>query len=473
MRKSPLRTAALLLAAALTVGAWGCSSEPSSAPATDKTAAARPVTPPPELLETQEAFVAVSQTVVPAVVNIRAARRSRAASLIPLFEDFFQDLFKHRSRPQREEQSLGSGFFINADGYILTNAHLVEGAEKIRVRLSDQRIFPGRVVGVDTRTDVAVLKIDGAGKLPAVAALGDSDQLRVGQWALAVGNPFGLEGTLTVGVVSATRRTDMGIEEYEDFIQTDASINPGNSGGPLVNIYGQVIGVNTAIVAAGQGIGFAIPINLAHSVAEQLIAKGEVTRGWLGVTVQSLTPDLATSFGLQEPRGVLVNSVLPGSPAARGGLQQGDVLLAVNGRQVEGSGDFRVLIAAIPPGGKAELKLWRNRELTTLSLTLGSPGDSPPPRATATGNSSPLLGISVAPGQSKEGLTITRVDADGPSAAHGIRKGDVLLSLNRREMKHPDDFRAAVKEAETSRNVLLLLRRGDTALYVAFSLPQD
>lgn len=470
MEKRHSAPGAWVLAAALTAVAWGCSPEPPPAPAVEKPAAVRPITAPPELLETQEAFVAVSRQVIPAVVNIRAARRGKIDTLIPLFEDFFHDLFKNRPRPKREEKNLGSGFIISADGHILTNAHVVKGAEEIRVKLADQRVFAGKLVGLDSRTDVAVLKIENAGKLPGAVTLGDSDKLRVGEWALAVGNPFGLEGTMTVGIISATRRTDMGIEEYEDFIQTDASINPGNSGGPLVNIFGEVIGVNTAIVAAGQGIGFAIPINLAHSIAEQLIGTGEVTRGWLGVMIQNLTPELAISFGLQEPRGVLVNGVIADSPAEKGGIQRGDVILAVKGRKVEGVGDFKLLIAHIPPGETADLKLWRNGAFTTVTLTLDS---SPPVNEvpeSAAGNHSTRIGITVDPAEAAEGLSIVKVDPQSPAAAHGVRVGDRLLSVNRRDTNNLEDFQAAVKDAESSGQLLLLLRRGDNTLYMAFPL---
>jgi S1-C subfamily serine protease len=250
--------------------------------------------PPVELLATQQAFTEVSTKATPAVVNIRAERIRTTSRLGPLFEDFFGDLFRAPRTPQ-SEQSLGSGFMISADGIILTNAHVIDGAEQIKVRLADQRVFPGEVLGIDPKTDVAVLKVKSDQPLP-VAVLGDSERIRVGQWALAIGNPFGLDSTLTVGVVSATGRANVGIEDYEDFIQTDASINPGNSGGPLLNIYGEVVGINTAIVAAGQGIGFAIPINLARQVAEQLIATGEVTRGWLGVSIQPNARDCGAAM---------------------------------------------------------------------------------------------------------------------------------------------------------------------------------
>ena len=328
--------------------------------------------PPAELLATQRAFTEVSTKVTPAVVNIRAERVRAVPRLGPLFDEFFGDLFRQPRVPQRE-QSLGSGFIISAAGLILTNAHVVEGAEQIKVYLADQRVFPGEVLGIDAKTDVAVLKVNSDQPLP-VAVLGDSERIRVGQWALAIGNPFGLDSTLTVGVVSATGRANVGIEDYEDFIQTDASINPGNSGGPLLNIYGEVVGINTAIVAAGQGIGFAIPINLAQQIAQQLIATGKVTRGWLGISIQPLDPALAETFGLQSVAGAIVTRVLPGSPAAAAGLQRGDVLLSFAGKAVRGVGELQLLVANAPIGKGVPVEILRNGKRLALTVII-SPRD--------------------------------------------------------------------------------------------------
>jgi Do/DeqQ family serine protease len=328
--------------------------------------------PPAELLATQRAFTEVSVKVTPAVVNIRAERVRAVPRLGPLFDEFFGDLFRQPRVPQRE-QSLGSGFIISAEGMILTNAHVIEGAEQIKVYLADQRVFPGEVLGIDPKTDVAVLKVKSDQPLP-VAVLGDSDRIRVGQWALAIGNPFGLDSTLTVGVVSATGRANVGIEDYEDFIQTDASINPGNSGGPLLNIYGEVVGINTAIVAAGQGIGFAIPINLAQQIARQLIATGKVTRGWLGVSIQPLDPALAETFGLQTVAGAVVTKVLPGSPAETAGVQRGDVLLSFAGKAVRGVRELQLLVASAPIGKGVPVEILRNGRRLSLTVTI-SPRD--------------------------------------------------------------------------------------------------
>ena len=333
--------------------------------------------PPAELLATQLAFTEVSTKVTPAVVNIRAERVRAVSRLGPLFEDFFGDLFRAPRTPQ-SEQSLGSGFILSADGIILTNAHVIEGAEQIKVRLADQRVFPGEVLGIDPKTDVAVLKVKSDQPLP-VAVLGNSDRIKVGHWALAIGNPFGLDSTLTVGVVSATGRANVGIEDYEDFIQTDASINPGNSGGPLLNIYGEVVGINTAIVAAGQGIGFAIPINLARQVAEQLIATGEVTRGWLGVSTQPVDPALAESFGLEKVTGALVTKVLPGTPAERAGLQRGDVLLTFAGKAVRGVRELQLMVASAPIGTPVPVDILRNGRRLTLTVEITAREERPAP----------------------------------------------------------------------------------------------
>ena len=340
--------------------------------------------PPAELLATQRAFTEVSVKVTPAVVNIRAERIRSVPRLGPLFDEFFGDLFRQPRVPQRE-QSLGSGFIISAEGIILTNAHVIEGAEQIKVYLADQRVFPGEVLGIDAKTDVAVLKVKSDQPLPVVV-LGDSERIRVGHWALAIGNPFGLDSTLTVGVVSATGRANVGIEDYEDFIQTDASINPGNSGGPLLNIYGEVVGINTAIVASGQGIGFAIPINLAQQIARQLIATGEVTRGWLGVSIQPLDPALAETFGLQTVVGAVVTRVLPGSPAEAAGMQRGDVLLSFAGKAVRGVRELQLLVASAPIGKGVPVEILRDGRRLALTVII-SPRDErkaadgvPPPQ---------------------------------------------------------------------------------------------
>jgi Do/DeqQ family serine protease len=427
--------------------------------------------PAPELISTQKAFIEVSEKVTPAVVNISAARITSAREFGPLFEDFFGDQSRPHPPLQRREQSLGSGFILSEDGYILTNEHVVKAAAEIKVKLSDQRTYEARVVGSDPRTDVAVIKIEAQEKLPTVV-LGDSDTLKVGQWALAIGNPFGLDRTLTVGVISATGRANVGIEDYEDFIQTDASINPGNSGGPLLNIYGEVMGINTAIVASGQGIGFAIPINLARLIADQLIEKGEVSRGWLGVSIQPLTPELAESFGLDKVAGALVNQVFAGSPAEKAGVQRGDVLLTYDGKPVRGVRELQLLVASSPAGSKAELVVLRQGKRLTLPVTIAAQPSPPiaaaaPERRQEQGQG---LGLSVAPTAEGKGVQVEAVDRASAAAAAGVRPGDIILAINQQEVNDPAAFLQAVDSARKKKNVVLLVRRGETVLYLAFPL---
>lgn len=423
--------------------------------------------PPAELLATQSAFIEVSQKVTPAVVNIRAERVRAASRINPLFEEFFGDLFR-APREQRRERSLGSGFIMTDDGYILTNEHVVAGAEEIKVQLADQRIFPGKLVGSDSKTDVAILKIESPEPLP-VAVLGDSDRLRVGQWALAIGNPFGLDSTLTVGVISATGRANVGIEDYEDFIQTDASINPGNSGGPLLNIYGEVVGINTAIVAAGQGIGFAIPINLASLIADQLMSRGEVTRGWLGVGIQPLDPGLAESFGLDRVTGALINKVLPDTPAGRAGLQSGDVLLSFNGKEVRGVRELQLLVASTPIGVAVPVVVLRNGTRLTLQVELSeraADADQPVEQGMDS-----WLGMRLE--EASGSLRVVAVEADSVAAASGVMVNDLLFSVNQHQVERLEDLRNLREKLQPGRNVALLLRRGNAMLFLSVPIPED
>jgi len=303
----------------------------------------------------EEAFSAVAGRVMPAVVNVSTVPK-RTASPAPdeadRFKEFFGEEFFERyfrRRPRDDTRASGSGVIVDGNGYILTNNHVIENAQDIVVRLSDARKFTAKLVGSDPKTDLAVLKVEAATPLP-VAELGDSDALRVGQWAIAIGNPFGLDRTVTVGIISATARTRVGVTTYENFIQTDASINPGNSGGPLLNLDGRVIGVNTAIVASGQGIGFSIPINMAREVMRQLITSGRVVRGWLGVVIQDLNDQLAASFGAREKEGVLVADVMRGGPAESGGLRVGDIIVEFDGTRITEVPDLQRRVAGIPPG---------------------------------------------------------------------------------------------------------------------------
>jgi serine protease Do len=343
----------------------------------------------------QSAFVSVAERVRPAVVHIgtvQVARPRRPPAVPgpfandPAFKDFF-DQFFGRSPDRREEfhqPGLGSGVIIDKRGYVLTNLHVVRGADGVTVRLASKEEFRGRIVGTDAKTDLAVIRFEPTAPL-TVATLGNSDTLRVGEWAIAIGNPFGLDQTVTVGVVSATGRADVGIATYENFIQTDASINPGNSGGPLVNLKGEVIGINTAIVAAGQGIGFAIPANMVKRVTSQLIDRGRVTRGWIGVAMQPLTAELAQSLGLRDTHGAVVARVYPGSPAAAAGLVQNDVVVAFDGTAVDDYHHLQRLSADAEVGKTVTLEIVRNRARKGVQIKVAEaperPGaDSAPPR---------------------------------------------------------------------------------------------
>ena len=350
---------------------------------------ARPTASPPPLARSepapvaealQLAFTQVAEQVRPAVVNIGTVhlakgRRPPAPNPFgedPVFRDFFEQFFGPRQGPRGEfrQPSLGSGVIIDKHGYILTNFHVVKGADEITVKLSSKKEYRGRTVGTDPKTDLAVVKIQPDGEL-TIARLGDSERLKVGEWAIAIGNPFGLEQTVTVGVISATGRSDVGITTYENFIQTDASINPGNSGGPLVNLRGEVIGINTAIVAAGHGIGFAIPINMVKQVVTQLMEKGKVVRGWLGIAVQPLSPELAQSLGSTGAKGAVVASVHPGSPAAEAGLQQGDLILAFGRTAVDDYHHLQRLVADTEVGKAVTLRLPRKKQPLDVQVRIG------------------------------------------------------------------------------------------------------
>ena len=340
----------------------------------------------------QAAFVAVAEQVRPAVVNIGTVQvsRSRRAPAVPgpgaddpFFKDFFDQFFGRGGPGRREEfrqPGLGSGVIVDKRGYVLTNYHVIRGADSVTVKLSSKQEVQGRIVGTDAKTDLAVVRFQPEGDL-RVASLGDSDTLRVGEWAIAIGNPFGLDQTVTVGVVSATGRAEVGIATYENFIQTDASINPGNSGGPLVNLKGEVIGINTAIVATGQGIGFAIPANMAKRVTAQLIDRGKVTRGWIGVSLQPLTAELAQSLGLEGTKGAIVARVHPGSPADTAGLQPNDVITKFGTSPVDDYNHLQRLSSDAEPGTTVPLEVVRRRERKTVSLKIAESPDAPPPSA--------------------------------------------------------------------------------------------
>ncbi|ROR34562.1 serine protease Do/serine protease DegQ [Inmirania thermothiophila] len=411
------------------------------------------------------------ERVTPAVVNIATRGRIRVQDNPLLQDPFFRRFFGLPDVPvERPTQSLGSGVIVDAGaGYVLTNHHVIAKADEITVTLRDGRSFEARLVGSDPETDIAVLQIP-AENLVALP-LADSDRLRVGDFVVAIGNPFGLGQTVTSGIVSALGRSGLGIEGYEDFIQTDASINPGNSGGALVDLRGELVGINTAILAPGGGnvgIGFAIPSNMAREVMEQLVRYGEVRRGRLGVVVQDLTPELARAFGLARGEGAVIAQVVPGSPAEKAGLQPGDVVVEINGRRVRNSADLRNAIGLLRVGERVRLEIVRDGRRRTVEAEIAEPeiarvdGGRIHPRLEGTVLSEIEPG-SEAARQGLEGVVIAEVEPGSPAARAGLRPGDVIVSANRRRVTSLEALRQAV---DPRRPLLMNLRRGEGGLFV-------
>ncbi len=467
----------------------------------EKPAGPKSPTPAPtirELKKASRAFVTVAKAVQPAVVNINTVQIIKSSRTMgpqfrdPFFEpfeDFFgHDMFRHFFQdrrgavPEQRRQSLGSGMIIDAEkGYVLTNNHVVENADEIKITLSDGRDFKGKIVGTDPQTDVGVIQIIGKPKNLVAVKLGDSDQVEVGDWAIAVGNPFGLTQTVTLGIISAKGRANVNVVDYEDFIQTDAAINPGNSGGPLLNVHGNVIGINTAIFSRSggyQGIGFAIPSNMAKYVLEKLIKGEEIERGYLGVYLQDLTDALAKKFGVDSTDGSLVAEVAPDSPADHGGLKTGDIIIAMNGSPVKSPNELRNKIAFSAVGSTITLTIIRNGKQQDLSITLGK-------RPAKTAKVDRLekqggkLGVTVANLNNKyrgkyrtnadHGVVIVEVDPNGLMARTGIREGDVIMEINRKVVEDVDSFKSIVKKIDPKDGILLLLDRQGQKLFLALN----
>ena len=441
-------------------------------------AQAAPQVARPAAVQTLPDFTTIVEGNKAAVVNITSTMKAKASEEEdeasgmdeddPFYDFFrrFQGRNPHQQQPQIR-QGMGSGFIVEPGGVILTNAHVVEGADEVRVRLSDRREFKGKVLGVDHQSDIAVVKIDATG-LPVVK-FGDPAQVRVGEWVLAIGSPFGFENTATVGIVSGTSRS-LPDGTYVPFIQTDAAVNPGNSGGPLFNMRGEVIGINSQIYSRSggyQGIAFAIPINVAAQVKEQLVKYGKVERGRIGVAIQEVTQSLAESFGLGKPQGALVSSVEPGGPADKAGIKPGDVLLGVNGKAVDRSAELPPLVAAVKPGSKANFDVWRDGAKRSLAVTVGElkpeqVASAKP--ASQAGEDTGKLGLALR--QAEEGLVVEK--ASGPAARAGIQRGDVVVAVNGKRVKSTEELRSAAAKAKGT--VALLVKRGDRSIFVPIEL---
>jgi serine protease Do len=432
-------------------------------------------------------FSELAEKVRPGVVNIQVVKKIKNIDFgfhrfsgIPFgeknpFGDFFGPFSEENPPRGFEQRGVGSGFVMNRDGYILTNNHVVEDADQIKVRLVNGKEYDGKIVGQDTKTDLALIKIKASSDLQPLD-LGNSDDLKVGSWVVAVGSPFGLEQTITAGIVSAKGRV-IGSGPYDNFIQTDASINPGNSGGPLINMKGEVVGINTAIIASGQGIGFAIPINMAKEIAPQLQEKGHVIRGWLGVSIQEVTPALAKSFDLKEKKGALVAQVISGSPAEKAGIEQGDIIVEFDGKEVTDSKDLPRIVASTPVGKAVTIKLIRNGKVLDRQMKVGEMEEKV---EVAKAPSHKSLGITVQNltpeiarglGLKKDtGVVVTRVEPGSPAADAGIQTGDVVQEVNRKPIKNVEDFVQKIDKAKGQENVLLLIQRGQNNLFAALSL---
>jgi serine protease Do len=447
----------------------------------------------PEL--TSKAFTATAKKSIPAVVFLKVEANAREAEEgnYPYGyqnpydaggDDFFNRFFGspyrggQPSKPQ-PQQSQGSAFLVSADGYIMTNAHVVKGADKIIAVLNDGREMDATLVGSDPQTDVAVVKIEG--KDFPFLKLGDSDEIDIGEWVVAIGSPFQLEASLTVGVVSAKGRQNLKITDFEDFIQTDAAINPGNSGGPLLNLKSEVVGINTAIVSRSggyMGIGFAIPSNMAKNIMAQIIDNGSVTRGFLGVSLQPVDKDIADAFNLPKPEGALISEVVKDSPADKAGLKQGDIILEYNKLPIKTLQSFRNEISLMPPGSKVDLKVNRKGQLLMLAVTLGNATEA----AGSSGTIIQKLGMEIdtlTPDLAKqlgytlkeEGVVISKVKPGSAAATAGLRPGFLIQAVNHKKISTVDEFNEAIKHPENKR-ILLLIRQGNATRFYSIKVEQ-
>jgi serine protease Do len=436
-------------------------------------------------------FADLVDSLKPSVVNISTTnvfRQRGFAQNMPRspfgendpMDEFFKKFFGNQPQKEYKRQGLGSGFIITQDGYVVTNNHVIEKATDIQVVLQNGDKFKAEVIGKDPKTDLAVLKFEPEEELQAVV-LGNSDNLRIGDWVIAIGNPFGLGYTVTAGIVSAKGRS-LGFGVYDDFIQTDAPLNPGNSGGPLFNMRGEVVGVNTAIVARGQGIGFSIPINMAEFVINQLKDGGKVVRGWLGVYVQKVTPEIASSFDLEEDEGALVSDVEPGSPADKAGIKRGDVIVEFDGKKVEDIADLTTSTAVTSPGSEAKLTVIEDGKTKEVTVKLGEVPSDDAVSEEEDEEHKPL-GLRVRNLNAKlakrfkieagDGVVVTKVENGGIASEAGIKIGDVIIEIDKKEITNLDEYNGALGSMKSGGTALFLVKRGDNTIYVAIRIPED
>jgi Do/DeqQ family serine protease len=437
------------------------------------------------LSQTGQAIAEIVEEVKPAIVNISSTKTIKAQQRTepflddPFFRRFFGDQSPFRAPKERKSMSLGSGVIVDPKGYILTSSHVIQGADEIKVTLPDRRELKGEVVGSDPLTDIAVIKI-GADNLSTIQ-WGDSDALKVGEIVLAIGSPYGLAGTVTMGIVSAVGRANVGIADYEDFIQTDAAINPGNSGGALVNERGELVGINAAIFSTSggyQGIGFAVPSNMAKAVMESLIKTGKVVRGWLGVTVQQLTPELAKQFNLKEDKGALIGDVVEGGPAEKAGISRGDVITTYEGKKISEPNQLRNMVANTEPGKEVEMTIVREKKTEKIRVKIGElPAEIQ--KSTAGEYNNLLRGVSVQdltpdlinrlnlPNRLK-GVVVTEVSEDSP-AAMVLTQGDVIQEINRQKIASVKEYEKIVSKLNPGEDILLLIYRGGSSIYITLS----
>ena len=425
-------------------------------------------------------FISLVKKVGPSVVNVSTTQMRKPAQDRPnsgedQMGEFFERFFGAPTpRGPQRRGGQGSGFIIDSNGTILTNYHVVDGMDKVVVTLSDGKSYDAKVVGKDQKSDVAVIKIDAGRELPA-ATLGDSDRLEVGEWVMAVGNPFGLDHSVTSGIVSAKGR-NIGAGPYDNFIQTDASINPGNSGGPLINLRGEVVGINTAIFSQSGGnigIGFAIPTNSVKELLPQLRDKGKVVRGFIGTSIQKVTPEIADSLGLKQTRGALVSEVIKGGPAERAGIKTGDIIFEFDRKEIKDSADLPMQVARIAPGTSVQVKVLRDSKELTLPITVGEMKESEIIAETQEGD----FGLTVQPVtpqlaenlglERAEGLVVTAVKRDSAAEHAGLRSGDVITEINRQPIKNLADYNRALERSEKAKSLLFLVRRGQSSLFLA------